>query len=154
MLKIIKIFFLSLLLVKKKKKRVDQIKSQIYLQNINITGDSRLAYTIKNNIILASTQDAKKKYEVNIDLISTTKEKIKNSAGKITRFNLILSANLTLKNISNQKITNKSLVKNADYYVGKNHSETISSKRKASKINVKLLSEDILKFIIMSTNIE
>ena len=83
MLKIIKIFFLSLLLVSCGFKRVDQIKSQIYLQNINITGDSRLAYTIKNNIILASTQDAKKKYEVNIDLISTTKEKIKNSAGKL-----------------------------------------------------------------------
>jgi len=76
--------------------------------NVVIVGENRIAYVIKNNILLISNKDAVKKYDINIEISKNKKIKIKDKTGKVTRYELSIRANLTIKDKATQKNINKS----------------------------------------------
>jgi hypothetical protein len=72
---IIFIFILFILFLSCGFKKINQGNNQIYLQNINIKGDSRVAYLIKNDILFISNENGKNKYD--LDLVISIDKTIK-----------------------------------------------------------------------------
>jgi len=147
----ISIFILLLLLTSCGFKTIKQDASEIYLRDVNIIGETRFAYTLKNNILLISENNpqSKNQYDINLTLSKTITDKIKDSRGKTERYTLFFNANLTLKNILNGKIIQKTFSTSSNYNVAKNHSDTISRKRTAAENCVNKLTDEITNFIIL-----
>ena len=146
---IILIFILSFLVLSCGYKKISQVESQIHFQNVNVTGDKRIGFMLKNDLLLISNKDSEDKYVLDLNVTKKRKVKQKNSAGKVTRYNLSISANLLFKNIDTQKTIERSFVRNSDYDIAKNHSDTINNEKNTKGNVVQKLSEDISNFIIL-----
>ena len=126
--------------------RLSDKSNDLKFNTIEINGDKRLAYTLKNNLNLLSKVDSKNTYNLSINLINSKTSKIKDATGKTTRFNLVLNGDLKLTN--NKKIVyNRLFTVNNDYDVSKNHSDTIRNEKNSMQNNINALSEEITKYI-------
>ena len=151
--KIIKILFFLVsivLLTSCGFQKINKDKTLIHFKNIRTTGEDRIAYKLKNNILLVSNEMATTTYDVDIKVIKKKSNKIKNDKGKVTRYSLNISANMNFKNINTQEIINKSFTESTDYSIAKNHSQTKDNEINATRILVDQLSESILNFITIS----
>ena len=110
-----------------------------------------MSYMLKNNIFLISKKEAEKKYKLKIELTRERKGKIKSKTGKITRYNINVALNLTMENIDTQEIISKRFSRNDDYDVAKIHSDTIHNEANIAENIVKKLSDDIVNFILQSS---
>ena len=145
-IKIISILAFSMLLLSCGFKQI-QGKKKIQIQNINISGENRIAYVLKNNISLMSDNNSKNKYDVEINIKKEKKNKIKDLAGKVIRYELFIEADFKLTDLNDNKIIQKKFIKNSDYTVGSSHSVTIDNEQNATKNIIRQLSEDINNFI-------
>jgi len=147
---IIFILIISFLMVSCGYKKVSQNRPLIHVQNITIDGENRISSFLKNDIKLFSNKNAVTKYDLVVNLKKTKRDKIKNISGKVTRYELNISANLVLKDNTNKKITNKSFNKEGSFDVAKNHFETISNEKIMTSIIMSQLSDEIINFITFS----
>ena len=151
-IKIIVLLFLPILLLSCGFKSVHQKgKNNIYLQNINIIGEKKIAYTLKNNISLISNKNSENKYDIQVKIDKRKKTKIKNLSGKTTRYSLSLSANMTLKDINENTEVKKIFTQNTNYEVSTIHSDTINNEKNATKNILQQLSNDMINFIVITT---
>jgi len=149
-IKIIFIFIFSILLVSCGFKKIQQISdSIIYIQKINIVGDKRIGYLLKNNILLISNKNGQN-YEIEIEIEKNKKGKIKNSSGKFTRYTINVKTKVILKSINNLGNFNKLFTISGDYDVALSHSDTINNENITTKNIIDQLSDDILYFIKFS----
>ena len=126
--------------------RLNDQSNEFKFNNIEINGDKRLSYILKNNLNLLSKPESKKSYDLLINLTSSKTSKIKDTTGKTTRFNIVLNGDLKLTD--NQKVVkNRSFTVNNDYDVSNNHSYTIRNEKNSIQNNIDLLSEEITKYI-------
>ena len=126
--------------------RLNDQSNEFKFNSIEINGDKRLSYILKNNLNLLSKPESKKSYDLLINLTSSKTSKIKDTAGKTTRFNMVLNADLKLTD-NNKAIKNRSFTVSNDYNVSNNHSETIRNEKKSIQSNIDALSEEITKYI-------
>jgi len=152
MKKIIFLFVLATLVNSCGFKTISQDRPAIYLQNVNVVGDNRIAYAVKNNILLISTKGSKDKYNVAVSIKTNKYNKIKDNTGKITRYELRISADLTLKNLDTEKVSTRSFIKSTDYDIALIHSDTINNEMLASKNIVQQISDEITNYIVFTTN--
>tara|TARA_B100000780_G_scaffold277921_1_gene249879 strand:- start:13040 stop:13501 length:462 start_codon:yes stop_codon:yes gene_type:complete len=151
MFKIILTFVLSILLMSCGFKKINTDENKIFIQDISVIGEKRMSYMLKNNIFLISKKEAEKKYKLKIELTRERKGKIKSKTGKITRYNINVALNLTMENIDTQEIISKRFSRNDDYDVAKIHSDTIHNEANIAENIVKKLSDDIVNFILQSS---
>ena len=123
----------------------------IYIQNINVSGERRSAYTIKNNILLISDDKSENKYDIEIKINKQKNNKIKDKTGKTTRYNLTISVDLNLTDINNNTKVKKKFTRDRDYDVVLLHSETISNEQKATKNIIQRLSQDVVNYLKLIT---
>jgi len=121
----------------------------INFQDINIIGDQRVAYKLKNNIALLSDKKSEKKYKAQIRIQEKLNKKIKNKRNQTTRYNLSINVNLELTNIDNNDIIQKTFENNEDYAVAATHSKTIMNKKSAVNNIIRQITDDINTFIIL-----
>ena len=126
----------------------------IYFNKIVISGDKRIGYSLKNNISLISDENSKNNYNAEIKLTKQRKIRIKEISGKVTRYNINLSALLRLTNNKNRKEIQKTFNRNADYDVATIHSDTINNENNATKNLTQQISTDIINFINLSMRYE
>ena len=124
--------------------------SLIYFNKIVVSGDKRISYSLKNNISLISDEASKNNYDAEIKLTKQKKIKIKEISGKVTRYNINLSALLKLTNNKNNEEIQKMFNRNADYNVATIHSNTINNENNATKNLTQQISTDIINFINLS----
>jgi len=131
-------------------KKINQDFPKIHIKILDITGENRVAYKLKNNILMMSDEKAEKKYELKLNVLKTRSNKIRNKSGKVTRYILTLKADLTFNEISSQRSVKKVFVQKVNYNVARIHSKTISNEKNATKNVVQQLSDEIKNFIIIS----
>ena len=122
--------------------KLNQNKSQFKFQNINVNGNKRIVYILKNNIALLSNNNAEKIFDLEIDLKDTKASKLKDKSGKTTRFTLLLTANFKLTKYDNLETINRSFTVSTDYEVSNKHSITIRNEQNSRQTNIDKLSED------------
>ena len=126
--------------------RLNNQSNDFKFDTIEINGDKRLAYILRNKLALLSKEESKLSYDLSINLFSSKASKIKDVTGKTIRFNLVLNGDLKL--IDNNKVVyNRSFTVNNDYDVSNNHSDTIRNEKNSMQNNIETLSEEITKYI-------
>ena len=151
MKKILIIIVFSILLSSCGFKKINRdTNSSIYIRTINISGDKRIGYFLKNNILLISKKESNKKYDVDIKLKNTKTSKIKDRRGKTIRFTESIVLNLILENIDNSEKIIKTFSKNRDKKKKKNHTTTIQNQKNSIKNIAEQLSDEITNFLTLS----
>ena len=126
--------------------RLNNQSNDLKFDTIEINGDKRLAYILRNKLALLSKEESKLSYDLSINLFSFKASKIKDVTGKTIRFNLVLNGDLKL--IDNSKVVyNRSFTVNSDYDVSNNHSDTIRNEKNSMQNNIGALSEEITKYV-------
>ena len=126
--------------------RLNDQSNEFKFNSIEINGDKRLSFILKNNLNLLSKPESKKSYDLLINLTSSKTSKIKDTTGKTTRFNVILNGDLKLTD-NNKVVYNRSFTASNDYDVSNNHSDTIRNEKNSIQNNIDSLSEEITKYI-------
>ena len=126
--------------------RLNDQLTEFKFNSIEINGDKRLSYILKNNLNLLSKPESKKSYDLLINLTSSKTSKIKDTTGKTTRFNVVLNGDLKLTD-NNKVVKNRSFIVSNDYDVSNNHSDTIRNEKNSIQNNIDSLSEEITKYI-------
>tara|TARA_B110000977_G_C10948365_1_gene443692 strand:- start:462 stop:935 length:474 start_codon:yes stop_codon:yes gene_type:complete len=122
----------------------------INFRNIKVTGEQRIAYALKNNLLLISNNNSKNNYDAEIKINKKKNSKIKNSSGKITRYELSINVSLELTNLDDNIKINKSFVRSGDYNVAVIHSDTIDNEKNLTKNIIQQISDDAINFISLS----
>jgi len=126
--------------------RLNDQLNEFKFNSIEINGDKRLSYIIKNNLNLLSKPESKKSYDLVINLTSSKISKIKDTTGKTIRFNMILNGDLKLTD-NNKVVKNRLFTVSNDYDVSNNHSDTVRNEKNSIQNNIDSLSEEITKYI-------
>ena len=126
--------------------RLNDQSNEFKFNSIEINGDKRLSYILKNNLNLISKSESEKSYDLEINLTRSKTSKIKDTTGKTTRFNMVLNGELVLTD-DNKVVKNRLFTVNNDYDVSNNHSYTIRNEKNSIQNNIDLLSEEITKYI-------
>jgi len=126
--------------------RLNNQSNEFKFNSIEINGDKRLSYILKNNLNLLSKPEGKKSYDLLINLTSSKTSKIKDTTGKTTRFNMVLNGDLKLTD-NNKVVKNRSFTVNNDYDVSNNHSNTIRNEKNSIQNNIDALSKEITKYM-------
>lgn len=128
-------------------KNINSLNENIKINKIEINGDKKTAYFLKNNILIISNNSSSENFDVFITLSSFTQSKIKDNTGKTTKYSLTLNAELKLRNLKNQNYLIKNFSVSNNYDVAKNHSDTINNEKNANNSNIAQLSDIIIKYI-------
>jgi len=147
-LKLLLIFFLILFLNSCGYKKLNSEGiNDFKIEKLEIDGENKLKYKIRNNIEIYSSKDSRFLYNIKIDIISTKETKIKNTAGKATRYTAKLQANTLITNTITKNKYTKTFISTNDYDVGSTHSDTLNNEKNAIENNINYISNEIIKYL-------
>jgi|MDTG01.3.fsa_nt_gb hypothetical protein len=121
--------------------------NSINIQEVETSGDKKIGYILKNDLLLQSKSAGIKRLKINLESKKIKSVKDKNDQGRVISYNITLDVNLEINNLlTNQKIE-KSFIKNSSYAVSTIHSSTINSERNIVKVLTRQISDDMVNFI-------
>ena len=148
-------FFLAILLLNTSCgfKVLDKSKNNNFsIQEVRSSGEIRINYKIKNNILRNSRETSKNQVVLTLDTKKIKSIKEKNIKNEITKYQVSLVADIKffLINSDIKSNFNKSVV--GDYTAGTNYSTTINNEKKIVDDLIENLSEKILDEIVLRLN--
>ena len=120
--------------------------------DIYISGDKRVNYTLKNKLISSSNPKSINVIKLNI---FTNKEKIikeKNISNKVTKYEIKINAKVDFSFIKNGIKDNLTIVKTGFYDVGTRYSETLNNEKKLTNLLIDSLTKEIIKNLNIKLN--
>ena len=120
--------------------------------DIYISGDKRVNYTLKNKLISSSNSKSINVIKLNI---FTNKEKIikeKNISNKVTKYEIKINAKVDFSFIKNGIKDNLTIVKTGFYDVGTRYSETLNNEKKLTNLLIDSLTKEIIKNLNIKLN--
>ena len=119
----------------------------VNIEKFNLSGDSKINYNLKNEILLISKKEGKNKIIITLKTEKKKTDKVKEASGKITRYMVSINVNMTVEEVKSSKMISKSFSKSGDFSVGRNHSDTIDAEKKMVKNLSEILAKDIIKYV-------
>ena len=129
-------------------KRINNLESQNYsIKNINIDGEKKIGYFIRNELLLSS--DSKSKNLINIELLVNKKiEKLeKDISNKVTKYRMTLKVSAKIKNLRKNKTLERTFVQNESYDVKSSHSITLKNEKRAANNLAERISEEFIRYL-------
>jgi len=117
---------------------------------LNLTGEKRINYIIKNNLLQASKENAKNKIIITINTKKNKYIKEKNINNEITKYDISIVADILVKNINKNESFDFTITKNGSYSVAEQNSTTRNNERKL----ITLLSDDLSGEILTETRVK
>ena len=146
--KLLIIFFSILFLNSCGYKNLNSGKLNNYkIELLDVKGDEKIIHKLKNDIKIYSDSNSNITYNVKINLTTLKESKIKNTAGKTTRYSKILQADIVVTNTNNQNEYKKKFSSKNDYDIGSTYSDTLSNEKKAAENNLTYISNEIIKYL-------
>ena len=121
------------------------------ITEIETTGDKRINYNLKNNILSSLKNDKEKKIALNIETQKNKTIKEKNIKNEITKYQINIVTKIKIKN-NDLNIGSFQVTKSGDYNVSTQHSETINNEKKLIRLLSNNLAEEILEEILFRLN--
>ena len=147
-IQILPIILISLLLIGCGFKKVHQsYAGSIQIENLKVSGVSKITNIVRNKIGLISSKDGRNKINLIVKLSKNKKVKEKNISDNVTKYEVALVANIKLTDIKTSKEINKSFQENSQYITSQNYSDTITSENKTTKELTRKISEEIVYFL-------
>ena len=142
-------FIISLILVfstyscsYQKMNSMDQKK--FYVQEFEVTGETRESFIIQKKIQRFSNKDSKNKIKIKIDLVKNKTVQEKNIQNKVTKYNLSLSASVKIIELSTNKEFKRKFTANQTYNVEESYSNTVNNSKIANNSLIDTIVDDIL----------
>lgn len=120
--------------------------------DIYISGDKRVNYTLKNKLISSSNPESINVIKLNI---FTNKEKIikeKNISNKVTKYEIKINVVVDFFFIKNGIKDSLTIVKTGFYDVGTRYSETLNNEKKLTNLLIDSLTKEIIKNLNIKLN--
>ncbi|MDC0409105.1 hypothetical protein OAM31_00295 [Pelagibacteraceae bacterium] len=120
--------------------------------DIIMSGDKRINYTLKNKLISSSNSESINVIKLNI---FTNKEKLikeKNISNKVTKYEIKINAKVDYSFIKNGIEDNLAIVETGFYDVGTRYSETLNNEKKLINILIDSLTKEIIKKLNITLN--
>ena len=127
-------------------------KNNFSIQEIKTSGDKRINFKIKNNLVNSSKKNNQNTLLINLNTKKTKNIKEKNIKNEITKYQISINANINfvlMKNNKNYKINASA---EGDYLVANNYSSTLSNEKGLIDDLVENISKDILNAIRLNLN--
>tara|TARA_B100001758_G_C17982269_1_gene388777 strand:- start:39 stop:512 length:474 start_codon:yes stop_codon:yes gene_type:complete len=129
-------------------KKINETNEKYFhIQKIEILGDKKIGYLLKNEILLISSNSGKNKINIQLDINKSKEIKTKDASGKVTKYKIILNTNMKIRHMNNTKIIDKNFIKSINFDVAKNHSDTINKEKISTKNLGNQMAEDIINFL-------
>ena len=122
-------------------------KSEIYKFDINeiiTSGDNRINFKIKNNLIFNSKKSEKKLVDIYLDTKKSKEVKEKNINNEITKYQITIASTIKVKELINGNVISFTVVKTGDYSVASQYSQTLTNEKKLIDVLTDDVTEDIL----------
>ena len=148
-------FFLAILLLNTSCgfKVLDKSKNNNFsIQEVRSSGEIRINYKIKNNILRNSRETSKNQVVLTLDTKKIKSIKEKNIKNEITKYQVSLVADIKFFLINSDIKSNFSKSVVGDYTAGTNYSTTINNEKKIVDDLIENLSEKILDEIVLRLN--
>ena len=121
------------------------------IEEIKITGDSRINYSLKNKIISALNNNFEKKI---ILIIATKKNKTikeKNIKNEITKYQILINANIKIES-EDFNLEPFIVQEKGDYNISTQHSQSINTEKKLVRQLSNNLGDKILEELLFRLN--
>ena len=131
-------------------------KSEIYDYDINeiiTSGDSRINFKIKNNLIFNSKKSEKKLVDIYLDTKKSKEVKEKNINNEITKYQIKVIVNVKLIKTDNTNNLEFTIEREGDYVVADKFSQTLNNEKKLIRNITEKISESIIGEIINKLNV-
>ncbi len=127
-------------------------KNEFSIENIKTSGDKRINFKIKNDLLNYSKKNNQNVLFIDLKTKKTKNIKEKNIKNEITKYEIILNANVKFNLINSDVIYRINLSNNGNYLVDDSYSTTLNNEKKLIDDLIENMSEKILKKIILKLN--
>ena len=100
------------------------------IKEIELTGDRRINFKIKNNLVINSTKNSENVLFMNINTNKIKKIKEKNIKNEITKYEILLNTNIKYHSDKSDKFDPIILSVSGNYLVADNYSDTLNNEKK------------------------
>ena len=122
-------------------------ENDFFIKQVNIVGDKKIGFILKNNLLLNSQKNNQRKLLINLESEKNRLIKEKNIKNEITKYQITIDVNVNIIQLSNNEEIKFTVSASGDYSVPGSYSLTLSNEKKLiENITVKL-SEEILEEI-------
>jgi len=129
------------------KKLKDPSANLFFINSVKTSGDVRIGYFLKNEIILTSSKQSLNKINIEINSKKTNKVKTREVSGNAKKYALTIESQITVSDSNYQKIFSKNFVNSVEYDVGKNASTTRTREKRSIASSKNMIAEDINKYL-------
>ena len=126
-------------------KVVDQNISRFEISEITTIGDKRINYRIKNKLLSTSQEGKDKVIKINLDTKKTRNIKEKNIKNIITKYEIIIVAEVSFRKLNETKLNKFNVNVSGDYTTSKQASITRNNEKELVKLLTNKISDKILK---------
>jgi len=144
------LFLISLLLITSSCgfKVVNKAQQQnFHIIEVTTTGDKKINYKIKNNLIFNSKADKKKQIKVSLYSKKIKSIKEKNIKNEIKKYQIIINIDIEIVEVNNLKTYKFNVSAIGEFDVFKQHSQTLNNEKKLVELLTDNISEKILRSI-------
>ena len=121
------------------------------IANIETSGESKINYIIKNNLLKSTKKDVNK-INIKLETKKIRKIKEKNIKNEITKYEILITVNAMVTENKNNKRHNLVVTTSGDYSVGEQNSTTRNNEKQIIKLLSNSLSDKILNKINLVLN--
>ena len=130
-------------------------KSEIYNFDINeiiTSGDNRINFKIKNNLIFNSNNSEKKLVDIYLETKKSKEVKEKNINNEITKYLITIKSDVKIQELTENKTISFFLETSGDYSIAKQNSQTLSNEKKLIELLTNDLAENIIDKLVNRIN--
>ena len=113
------------------------------IEEINFTGDKRINYIIKNNLLNFKKEENKKPLYLNLKINKIKSIKEKNIKNEITKYQIEIVAHID-SGERGSKLSRITISKKGEYTVNKQYSQTIRNEKKLVEVLAESLSKEVI----------
>ena len=118
--------------------------TKYYVEKINLSGDKRINYKIRNKLNITLSNNNKNPITLNIDSKKVKQIKEKNIKNEITKYQITLNVTVEIYSEDNISLDKIILSKSGDFNVVKEYSKTINNEKKLVETLTDEIFDDIL----------
>ena len=126
--------------------------NQFLIQEINTSGDRRINFKIKNNLLNYSKEDNPNILIINLSSKKNKNIKEKNIKNEITKYEISLNVDIKFNLINDNTDHKISLINKGSYLVADSYSTTLNNEKKIIDDLIENISEKILRRISLKLN--
>jgi|TARA_B100000902_G_C26668619_1_gene601943 outer membrane lipopolysaccharide assembly protein LptE/RlpB len=122
------------------------------IKDIKTIGEKRINFKIKNKLLLNTSKTQEKIIVVNLNTIKKKSIKEKNIKNEITKYQLVITVNVSYIQTNGGKSDNFVVTKSGDYSASNQYSQILNNEKTLIETLTDGLAEDILNQLVASLN--